>query len=488
MVSDCEDELISIAEQLSFRIESSEISDYIRSLTEFENWVDSHIEDNTSINADKTQRVQATDQYNSLLSTYDTPRKTQDEGPLSGLTVGIKDTIAVRNLAMTAGSSDFFVVPSDDAVIVKRLLDAGASIRGKTNVEAFAFGITGESSDFGTVHNPRYPGYVSGGSSSGSAAAIAGGLVDASIGTDAAGSVRIPSACCGIVGLKTTHTAVPRDGLVQFAPSVDTIGPLARDVVTLSKITNILIDYSPKDPSSSSVSMPETFLKTNNFNDIISIAIPKFAFDASSKKIEDSMYSIISLLEDNSSFDVEIVDLDINDAIMSYFIISGTEFAWVLRQMGNIRGQGGDYSHELRDAFERTLERGITSKSMIARVLPIAALDARTDGKAYLEARNRAIDLRTRVDQILDSIDCIMTPTLRRPIPKTETISSKDDVVQMLGNTCLFNITGHPALSIPVAEMDGQAVSMQIVGRHFEENQVLQAGYQVERMAQETPG
>lgn len=183
------------------------------------------------------------------------PRYGDGIGVLDDLTVVIKDNLAVADLAMTAGLADFSFVPSFDPMVITRLLGASATLIGKANMDAFAFGSTGEFSDFGPVDNPVVDGTVPGGSSSGSAVAVVAGLVDAALGTDTGGSVRQPPACCGLVGVTPTHRFGPRHGLMEFTLSTDTIGPMARDVVTAAGVLEVIAGHRrPTRPRAGSTS------------------------------------------------------------------------------------------------------------------------------------------------------------------------------------------------------------------------------------------
>lgn len=423
----------------------------------------------------------AEDPYNALLEVYETPRNETDDGPLSDLTLAIKDSIAVRGLEVTAGCEAFSYVPSFDAVVTERLLDAGAAVVGKSNLESFAFGITGENSDFGLVENPDYPGHVPGGSSSGSAAAVAGGLVDAAIGTDAGGSIRIPSACCGLTGIKPTHGLVPRHGLVDFAPAIDTIGPIAKDVATCAQMLEAITGFDRRDPSSARVDTGDFTASLDDAADL-SFALPESLLAPATDPVQDAIRALADRLRDAGAT-VDRVDLETGVINTAYFVVSAAEFAWVNRQNDAVRGQGTGYEEELRAAFQRAKEAGIGSGNLARRVLPGAALDAVTDGRAYAWARRETIRFQRALDDRFAEHDLLLLPTLRRLPPEYGEVTDTEGTLSMLGNTSIFNLTGNPGVAVPVGERDGLPVSAQVVAPEYADGDALRGARLVERVS-----
>jgi Asp-tRNA(Asn)/Glu-tRNA(Gln) amidotransferase A subunit family amidase len=193
--------------------------------------------------------IQARDEWNAGITWLDEPLRRTDGGPLAGRTVVVKDLIDTAGIRTTYGSRVYADhVPARNATVVDRVLDAGASVLGKANLFEFAWGVLGSNQWYGTVHNPVRPGRTTGGSSSGNAAAIAGGLCDLGIGTDTGCSVRLPAAACELVGLKTRLGAVPVDGVFPLAPSFDTVGPLARTVSDAAALWSVLTGRPVPEP------------------------------------------------------------------------------------------------------------------------------------------------------------------------------------------------------------------------------------------------
>lgn len=478
--SEHEDSLRRVAAELSFETTDEMVEACLDNALALEEDTDVLYDDPDPV---KEAGHASSDEYNALLAVYDEPRRRSDDGSLDDLSLAVKDSITVEGLRMTAGSKDFSLVPANDAIVVERLLDAGAAIVGKANLEAFAFGITGENSDFGMVSNPVAEDTVPGGSSSGSAVAVAGGLVDAAIGTDAGGSVRIPAACCGLVGAKTTHRLVPRHGLVDFAPSMDTIGPIGHDVETVARVLDVIAGHDLRDPSSSRVEVG-SFVKALDDTDDLSVGVPESLLDPATDGVTDTVLDLAERLDERPSVTVSDVDLELGSITTAYLIISAAEFAWVLRQTDAIRGPSAAPSEELRAAVARAKADGVSSPHLAWRVLAGAYLDVLTDGKAYTAAREEVIALQERLDALFDDVDVLLAPTLRRLPPGFGEIETLEDTIDMLGNPSVFNLTGNPAVAVPAGEVDELPVSAMFVAPHFEDGRALAAARLAERVTE----
>ncbi|MBB6647816.1 amidase family protein [Halobellus ruber] len=241
------------------------------------------LDDRADVEVSTYPDVSSRGEYNELLAYYETARQRRATGPLSGLRVVIKDNISVADLPLTCGSKRIAVVPNTDATVTSRLLDAGAVLVGKANMDAFAFGPSGEFSDYDPVENPTYPDRVPGGSSSGSGAAVASGEAEIALGSDTGGSIRIPAAACGVIGMKPTHALVPRHGFVSFAPSLDTIGPLGRDIETVAKTLSVLAGPSIHDPTARDRSLPR-FSEGFNLPENPTVGLPQEFFEAADNR------------------------------------------------------------------------------------------------------------------------------------------------------------------------------------------------------------
>jgi aspartyl-tRNA(Asn)/glutamyl-tRNA(Gln) amidotransferase subunit A len=422
----------------------------------------------------------ADDDENALLAVYDEPRVESGHGTLVGVTVALKDNIAVADLEMTCGSEAYSVVPSFDASVVERLLENGAGVVGKTNMEPFAMGPTGEFSDFGHVTNPGDADRVSGGSSSGSGAAVAAGTVDVALGSDTGGSVRIPAACCGVVGVKPSHSLVPRYGFVDFAPSLDTIGPLARDVETAATVLESIAGPDCRDPTTSSARRVGSLTADLDDAEGLRIGLPSTPFSRSELAVAEAVRTAATRL-DAVGVDVREVPLDLGEMEAAYLNVGSAEFVWLLEQHGVVRGHGSGYSEELRAAFRAARKRGL-GDHVARRILPPAFLDARSEGRTYARARRRGIAFEERLDEAFESVDALVMPTLRDLPPTVGETTTRADLIPIIGNTAPFNIAGTPAVTVPVAEVSGVPVSAQAVAPRFEDDVALRVARALERV------
>ena len=421
----------------------------------------------------------ADDEYGALLDIYDEPRSHTDSGPLAGLTVAVKDVIAASDLRMTCGAAEFSVVPLTDAAVVSRLLDAGARLRGKANTDAFAFGPTGEFSERRDVVNPTAPDRVPGGSSSGSAAAVAGDLVDLALGTDTGGSVRIPSACCGVVGVKPTHSLVPRHGFVDLAPSTDTIGPIARDVETAARALEVIAGPDPRDPASVPV---ETGPIAEGLDDAsqFSVGVPGSFLAESADPVTECVHSLCSDLDAHADVErVEEITFPLGNIDEAYPLVLAAEFAWVLQQSGVIHGQGTKYSEQWRQILSQYRENLTSHIAM--RVLPAAFLDQQTGGRSYVQGRAEALAFQQRLTDRLAQYDVLLVPTIRVPPPERGAVTATEGLSDVTGNTAPFSLVGNPVVTVPAGEVDGAPVGVQVIAPQFEDGTALTGARLVER-------
>jgi aspartyl-tRNA(Asn)/glutamyl-tRNA(Gln) amidotransferase subunit A len=459
-VSDDRDRIRAVADRLGFEPPAELLEQSLetaRSLRETAAELDAP--DDVSVTTEP--EVEPSDDRGALLATYEDPRREAETGPLAGETVAVKDNIAAADLPMTCGSERVATTPAVDAAVVERLLAAGGTLVGKTNMDAFALGPSGEFSDYARVENPVAPDRVPGGTSSGSGVAVAAGRVDAALGTDTGGSIRIPAACCEVVGVKPTHGYVPRHGFVSFGPSLDTIGPLARDVDTAARALAVTSGADPRDPTSAGTPPSDPADPLDRGGEV-TVGLPGSFFGASDDGVAEAVRSAVG----DAPLDATPVSLPLGAVEAAYFLIGATEFIWYVDQGGTVRGQGPDYSAAVR-AFVAASKETDLGDHITRRVLPSAYLDAETDGDAYWRARREAISFRRRVDAALSEVDALVLPTIRTLPPEYGQMGSVEDMLTLLGNTAPFNLSGHPATSVPVERVDGLPVSAQVVGPRF---------------------
>lgn len=420
------------------------------------------------------------DDYNALLDVYERPRRDASDGVLGGVSLAIKDNMAVSGLSMTAGLEDVSYVPAEDAVVVRRLLEAGGEIVGKSNMDALAIGPGGAWSEIAQVANPTYPGCYPGGSSSGSAAAVAAGLVDAALGSDSGGSIRKPAAYCGVVGMKPTNGAVPTHGFVPLAPSLDAIGPIARDVETAANVLETIAGYHPRDPGSSHVEFDSLGTRIDDAPSP-TIGLPDAYFERSVDAVTAVLRSTMDRLDER--YDVRFREVSVDDDAIAdvYSLVLGAEFAWTLRQSGVRRDVGGWYGEAVRELYGEVADVGFNDHITL-RQLPAAFVDAETDGGAYTRAREEMIEHETRLTELFRDVDVLLTPTIPRFPPSIDTDLDESEHDRS-SNLRGFNATGHPAITVPVGESDGRPVSAQIVAPQFEDGLALRTARMVETVA-----
>jgi aspartyl-tRNA(Asn)/glutamyl-tRNA(Gln) amidotransferase subunit A len=358
-----------------------------------------------------------------------------DRGPLHGIPISLKDLIDVAGVVTTAGSRVLHdrLAPAD-AVVVSRLREAGAIVIGRTNLHEFALGTTSEDSAFGAVRHPLDASRIAGGSSGGSAAAVAAGMGLASIGTDTGGSVRIPAAACGVVGLKPSFGDVPTDGVIALSWSLDHVGPLARSVQDAAWLFAVL---AARPPASIAV-RPMTALRlgrlTGYFGRPLEAAVS---------------HAVQSALDRLLECGVAVDDV-------------GFDGAGITETYTRIVLPEGAHGHApYLDARADRYSPTVRARFLDGRRVPATE---------YLAAKDGCVIFRRMIDEALRGRDALVLPTLPLVAPMAGTRTpdvggeSLDIRVAMLKHTQLFNLTGHPAISIPVPAA-GLPVGLQIVGR-----------------------
>lgn len=377
-----------------------------------------------------------------------------DRGPLHGLPVSLKDLIDVAGQPTTAGSRVFADrVAARDAAIVTRLRDAGAVLIGKTNLHEFALGTTSEDSAYGPVLNPRDLARSAGGSSGGSAVAVATGMCLASVGTDTGGSVRIPAAACGVVGLKPDISDIPTSGVIPLSPTLDHVGPLTRTVQDAALMWSLLAGqplYTPASPPRNQIRL--------------AILGGYFGEPMESEVRDEFNRAIVAL----TAAGIQIGTREFGDASL----IAETYTSLVLPEGASwhapwLDDRGDLYSPAVRDRL------------LAGRAVPATA---------YITARQRRLLMRQAVDRLLDSVDALILPTLPilAPISRAADVSINGQTIPvrtaMLRQTQLFNITGHPAISIPLATST-LPVGLQLVGARGRTTRLLDVAAACEAIA-----
>lgn len=414
------------------------------------------------------------------------------DGPLAGLELAVKENVAVAGVETTCGSAGFSHTPPYSATVVERLRHAGAAVVGTTNMDEFAYFTTGETCAHGRIENPAVEGRVPGGSSSGSAAAVAGGLVDGAIGTDTAGSIRIPASYCGVVGFKPTHRLVSRFGVIDLSPSLDHVGPLAPDVETAAAITEAIAGPDVADPSTHAT-RPRSVL-TGAIGDALetdseaavdglAVGVVEEAMDAAT---EDVRETVEGTLDDLAAAGAEIdrVSLEGYDLVgPAAGTIVGAEFAAFVAGDGIQYGVGTGTTRPLREALAAATEDCEFGQTVQEQLLYNGALNEALEGRHYIAAMDfRRRFVATVRDRLLD-VDVLVTPTTPTTAPAFGEIDGMDGLLRTMVNTAPFDLTGSPAVSVPRGDVDGAPVGVQIVADWYDDGRALAVGRAVEALS-----
>ena len=412
-----------------------------------------------------------------------------DDGPLAGRTVAIKDNISTAGVRTTCGSemlADY--VPPYSATVVERLTDAGATVVGKANMDEFGMGTTTETSAFGPTRNPVDPERVPGGSSGGSAAAVAAGEADIALGSDTGGSVRCPAAFCGVVGIKPTYGLVSRYGLVAYANSLEQIGPIANTVEEAAAALDVIAGLDPndgttRDPADVEVASddPDYAAAADGDVDGLTVGVPTELFEGADERVVETVREAIAELEAQGAETTEISLPSVEHAVQAYYVIATSEASSNLARFDGVRyGHRADSDGNWNEAFAETREAfGAEVKRRI--LLGTYALSAGYHDKYYKKAQDARAWIREDFEAAFEEVDVVASPTM--PVLPFELGESLDDPLRMYladANTTPVNLANLPAISVPAGEADGLPVGLQLVGPKFDEETIVRAASAVE--------
>jgi aspartyl-tRNA(Asn)/glutamyl-tRNA(Gln) amidotransferase subunit A len=403
-----------------------------------------------------------------------------EEGPLAGRTVAVKDNISTEGLRTTCGSKMLEeYVPPYDATVVRRLKDAGATIVGKTNMDEFGMGTTTETSAFGPTDNPAAEGHVPGGSSGGSAAAIAAGDADLALGSDTGGSVRCPAAFTGVVGIKPTYGLVSRYGLVAYANSLEQIGPLAPTVEGAAELLDVIAGPDERDATTREEGADSDYASAADGDvDGLEIGIPTELLDGAHEGVVETFWDAIADLEDRGASYHEVSLPSIEHAVQAYYVIAMSEASSNLARFDGVRyGHSGGFDGNWNEVFGEARDEGFGDEVKRRILLGTYALSAGYHDKYYKKAQDARAWVKQDFDEALSGADVLASPTM--PVPPMELGESLDDPLTMYladANTVPINLANLPAISVPAGETDGLPVGLQLVGPAFGEETIIRAG------------
>jgi len=408
-------------------------------------------------------------------------------GPLTGIPIAHKDIFCTNGLKTSCGSRmlDNFIAPYD-ATVVSRLDQAGAVMLGKTNMDEFAMGSSNETSFYGVVRNPWDKNLVPGGSSGGSAAAVAARLCVAATGTDTGGSIRQPSALCGVTGLKPTYGRVSRYGMIAFASSLDQAGPLARSAADAALMLQAMAGFDPRDSTSAQEQLPDFSAQLNDSLSGLKIGLPKEYFNVG---LDGKVAQSIELAVDEyrrQGAEIKEISLPNSDlSVPTYYVVAPAECSSNLSRFDGVRfGYRCQDPKDLEDLYKRSRGEGFGAEVKRRILIGTYALSAGYYDAYYLKAQQIRQLISDDFKRAFAQVDVIMGPT--SPTTAFALGEKADDPVTMYLSdiyTIAANLAGLPGISIPVKQVDDRPVGLQIIGNYFQEAKLLNVAH---RLQQET--
>lgn len=406
--------------------------------------------------------------------------------PLAGIPTGIKDNISTKGLTTTCASRMLSsYVPPFSAHVIDRLNAADMIITGKLNMDEFAMGSSTETSYFGSTRNPHDLGRVPGGSSGGSAAAVAAGSAVVSLGSDTGGSVRMPASYCGVVGLKPTYGSVSRYGLVAFASSFDQIGPIARNVTDAAMLYSVICGHDRRDATSADRLYPDFASLLNRDIRGLRIGIPaEYYGDGVDDGVKLSVMNAVRNLGRNGAELINITLPSTKFALSAYYIISSAEASSNLARYDGVKfGYRAENFDGIKDMYEKTRSEGFGDEVKRRIMLGTFVLSGGFRDEYYKKARLVAADIAEEFRSAFSRCDIIAVPST----PSTafglgEKIGDPTRMYAMDICTVTANIAGLPAISVPCGTVGGMPVGLQFIGAEFSEQTLFNAALAVEEL------
>ena len=406
---------------------------------------------------------------------------TPSSGSLAGIPIAQKDLFCTKDLKTTCGSnmlSNF--IPPYSATVIENLENAGCISVGKTNMDEFAMGSSNETSFYGNVENPWGENLVPGGSSGGSAAAVAAGIVPAASGTDTGGSIRQPASLCGISGLKPTYGRVSRWGMIAFASSLDQAGPMARTAEDCALLLNEMCSHDEKDTTSIDEVIPDFTENLNSSIQGLKIGLVK-EFDLS--KLDNDVVQVFEESKKHyESLGAEFIEIslpNISLSVPTYYVVAPAECSSNLSRFDGVKfGKRCDNPKDLEELYIKTRSEGFGDEVKRRILIGSYVLSAGFYDAYYKKAQQVRRLIKNDFDSAFKSVDIIMSPTTRGAA--FEAGSKSDDPIQMYLEdlfTIPANLAGLPAMSIPNGMIDNKPIGLQLIGNFLDESRLLQAAH-----------
>jgi len=406
--------------------------------------------------------------------------------PLFGMPIAIKDNIVTQDLRTTCASKMLEnFLPIYNATVMDKLEKAGAITVGKTNMDEFAMGGTTETSYFQKTRNPWNLDHVPGGSSGGSAAAVAAGEVPFALGSDTGGSVRQPAAYCGVVGMKPTYGRVSRYGLVAFASSLDQIGTITRNVADSAQLLQVIAGLDEKDSTSANVPVPDYMKELNGDIKGMKIAVPKeFLSEGISEEVRRSVEAALAKFTELGATWEEVSLPHVKYSVPVYYIVSSAEAFSNLARFDGIRyGYRPEDVKGLEDLYKKSRSEGFGTEVKRRILLGAFVLSSENYDTYFKKAQQVRTLIRQDFDKIFADYDVIVGPTTPTAAPELGKLV--DDPLTMYMRDILtipVNLAGLPAISIPCGFANGLPLGLQIIGKQFAESTVFRTAHAFEQV------
>ena len=408
-----------------------------------------------------------------------------EDADVNLLPIAIKDNINVKGWEITCGSKilEGYIAPYD-ATVIENLKRKGFAPFGRTNMDEFAMGSTTASSCYGKTLNPKHKNKVPGGSSGGSAAAVAGGIALAALGSDTGGSIRQPASFCGCVGLKPTYGRVSRYGLVAYSSSLEQIGPITQNVSDCALLFDAIAGYDKMDSTSANLESPQTFANLNPQRKLKIAILPEFLKEADSN-IQNAYQKTIDMLSQNGHTILEKQMLDTSYMIAAYYVICTAEASSNLARFDGVRyGRRAKDLSNLKELYLKTRSEGFGEEVKRRILLGSFVLSSGYYDAYYIKAQKVRTLVARQYATILQDCDVILSPVA--PSVAFDFDACKTPLQMYLEDiyTIGVNLAGLPAISLPVGSDGGLPIGMQLIGKAFDEQMLLDVALHLEHTLQ----
>ncbi len=425
------------------------------------------------------------DEGSEMARAADRDRASGKSGPLLGIPIAVKDNMCTKGIRTTCSSrilENF--LPPYESTVTSRLIENGYVLTGKTNLDEFAMGSSTENSGFYTTRNPWDTGRIPGGSSGGSAAAVAADECAAALGSDTGGSIRQPASLCGVVGMKPTYGRVSRYGLVAFASSLDQIGPITKNVRDCAVLMNVISGRDPRDSTSAPVAVPDFTAVIGKDISGLKIGIPKEYFiEGLDPDVEAAVKEAVRKLESLGAVSAEVSLPHTGYAVATYYVLATSEASSNLARYDGVKYGFRAEGRDLIDMYMKSRAQGFGPEVKRRIMLGTYALSSGYYDAYYKKAQQVRTLIKNDFENAFKKVDVIVTPT--SPTAAFRLGEKTEDPLQMyLADifTISVNLAGVPGISVPCGfTSGGLPVGLQLIGRHFDEETLLRASYAYEQ-------